>query len=118
MMARSPRWVAGFVVVFRRYEDPLIPDASVDLVMTPKTYHRVEDRVAYFRSLRDDLPPCGRVAHFDDRPDLPCPLRWMTAGHTSDSATIEEETTEAGHRRMAAFDFIHTQNLLVYGAVD
>ena len=109
---------AGFgnvEVVLGRYEDPLLPDASVDLAITSKTYHHIEERVAYFHRLRDDLAPHGRVAHLDDRPDLPFPLSWITAGHTSDPAMIEQEMTDAGYRRLAEFDFIYTQSFLVYG---
>lgn len=105
-------------VVFGRYEDPLLPDGSVDLAITSKTYHHIEERVAYFRRLRADLAPRGRVAHLDDRPDLPFPLSWITAGHTSDPARIEKEMTEAGYQRLAEFDFIYTQSFLVYGPVD
>ena len=104
-------------VVFGRYEDPLLPDGSVDLAITSKTYHHIDERVAYFRRLRDDLAPHGRIAHLDDRPDLPFPLSWITAGHTSDPATIEEEMTEAGYRRLAEYDFIYPQSFLVYGLV-
>jgi predicted methyltransferase len=104
-------------VVFGRYEDPLLPDGSVDLAITSKTYHHIEERVAYFRRLRADLAPRGRVAHLDDRPGLPFPLSWITAGHTSDPAMIEKEMTEAGYRRLAEFDFIYPQSFLVYGPV-
>jgi len=104
-------------VVFGRYEDPLLPDGSVDLAITSKTYHHIDERVAYFRRLRDDLAPHGRIAHLDDRPDLPFPLSWITAGHTSDPATIEEEMTEAGYGRLAEYDFIYPQSFLVYGLV-
>jgi ubiquinone/menaquinone biosynthesis C-methylase UbiE len=102
-------------VVLGRYEDPLLPDGSVDLVITSKTYHHIEERVAYFRRLRDDLAPHGRVAHLDDRPDLPFPLSWITAGHTSDPAMIDAEMAEAGYRRLAEYDFIYPQSFLIYG---
>ncbi len=104
-------------VVFGRYEDPLLPDGSVDLAITSRTYHHIDERIAYFRRLQADLAPRGRVAHLDDRPDLPFPLSWITAGHTSDPAMIEAEMTEAGYRRLAEFDFIYPQSFLVYGPV-
>ncbi len=104
-------------VVFGRFDDPLLPDGSVDLAITSKTYHHIEGRIAYFGSLRADLAPRGRVAHLDDRPDLPFPLSWLTAGHTSDPALIETEMTEAGYVRLAEFDFIYPQSFLVYGPV-
>jgi predicted methyltransferase len=101
-------------VVFGRYDDPLLPDGSVDLAITSKTYHHIEGRVAYFRSLRGDLAPSGRVAHLDDRPDLPFPLSWITAGHTSEPAVIKAEMTDAGYRRLAEFDFIYPQSFLIF----
>ena len=106
--------IGNVEVVFGRYEDPQLPDGAVDLAMTSKTYHHIDDRVAYFRRLRADLASDGRVAHLDDRPDLPFPLSWVTAGHTSEPDVIETEMTEAGYVRAADFDFVYTQSFLVY----
>ena len=44
-------------------------------------------------------------------------LSWITAGHTSDPATVEAEMIEAGYRRLAEYDFIYPQSFLVYGLV-
>ncbi len=101
-------------VILGNYEDPLLPDGSVDLAMTSKTYHHIEERVVYFRRLHADLAPGGRVAHLDDRPDLPFPLSWITSGHTSDPTLIEREMTRAGYRKTASFDFVYPQNFLIY----
>lgn len=101
-------------VVLGRHDDPLLPDGVVDLAMTSKTYHHIEDRVGYFRRLHEDLTAGGRVAHLDDRPDLPFPLSWITAGHTSDPTTIGQEMQAAGYRPVAQFDFLYTQSFLVY----
>ena len=105
-------------VVFGRYEDPMLPDGSIDLAMTSKTYHHIENRVAYFRRLRGDLAVGGRIAHLDDRPGLPFPLSWITSGHTSDPLQIESEMNGAGYRRLQSFDFIYSQNFLVYSPVE
>lgn len=52
-------------------EDPLLPE-PVDLVLLVNTYHHIGDREAYFRRLRDDLRPGGRVAIVDyQMGDLP-----------------------------------------------
>jgi len=107
--------LANVEIILGRYEDPELPDASIDIAMTSKTYHHIENRVAYFRNLHTDLAPGGRIVHLDDRPDLPFPLSWITSGHTSDPATIEREMTEAGYQRLAEFDFIYPQSFLIYG---
>ncbi len=101
-------------VVFGRYDDPRLPDRAVDLAITSKTYHHIEDRVAYFANLRGDLSADGRVAHLDDRPDMPFPLSWIMSGHTSDPAAIDQEMTQAGYRRVEAFDFLYTQSFSIY----
>lgn len=102
-------------VVFGRYEDPMLPDATIDIAITSKTYHHIEDRVSYFRRLHDDLAPGGRVVHLDDRPDLPFPLSWVTSGHTSDPDLIDSEMTAAGYQQLARHDFVYTQSFLIYG---
>jgi len=105
---------ANVEVILGRYEDPLLPDGGVDLAMTSLTYHHIEDRIDYFRRLRTDLAPGGRVAHLDDRPDLPFPLSWITSGHTSDPRTIKSEMAEAGYRLVEELDFLYVQSFTIY----
>ena len=50
--------------------DPKLP-ARVDLVLMVDVYHHVDDRVEYFRRLREALKPGGRVAIIDFLPDAP-----------------------------------------------
>ena len=51
------------------YDDPRLPEGSIDLAMTVLTYHHIEGQVEYFNRLRHVLRAGGRVAHLDDRPD-------------------------------------------------
>ncbi len=47
------------------YEDPRIPE-PVNLVFVCDTYHHIDDRIAYFRRVReDDLAPDGRLCIVD-----------------------------------------------------
>ncbi len=105
-------------VILGRYQDPLLPDAMVDLALTSKTYHHIEERVGYFAKLRVDLAPGGRVVHLDDLPGMPFPLSWIMSGHTSDPASIEAEMTEAGYHRVRDFDFLYTQSFGVYAPIE
>ncbi len=102
-------------VILGRYEDPLLPDGLVDVAITSKTYHHIQDRVAYFARLQRDLSPGGRVVHLDDRDDLPVPLRWLpTEGHTSNEAQMDEEMQRAGYVELESFDFLLMQSFQVY----
>ena len=102
-------------VVHGEYHDPRLPDGEIDLAITSLTYHHIEGRPAYFARLRTDLSPRGRVAHLDDREDLPRVIRWLeTEGHWSHPVQIREEMTLAGYRRVAQFDFLFTQSFQVF----
>jgi SAM-dependent methyltransferase len=50
--------------------DPLLPE-KVDLILMVDTYHHIEDRDRYFRTLHDSLKPGGRIAIIDFRMDSP-----------------------------------------------
>lgn len=52
--------------------NPLLREASVDLVFMSNTYRFLDDRSAYFRDLRDALRPGGRIAIVDFRQDAQC----------------------------------------------
>ena len=107
--------LANVEVVFGTFEDPLLPDREIDLVLTSLTYHHIDDRPAYFARLRLDLSGEGRVVHLDDRDDLPLLLRWMpTAGHWSSPERMHDEMTQAGYVRLDQFDFLLTQTFQVF----
>ena len=103
------------MVVFGAYEDPKLPDGTIDLALTCLTYHHIEAREAYFRRLRTDLSARGRVAHLDDRHDVPRPLKWLqTSGHWSDPESIRAEMGEAGYAPVTSFDFLPLQSFQVF----
>lgn len=107
------------VVVRGRFEDPELPDGEIDLAMTCLTYHHIEDRAVYFQKLQVDLSPRGRVAHLDDRHDVPLPFRWLqSSGHWTDPASMREEMAEAGYRRMEAFGFLPLQSFQIFVPVE
>jgi hypothetical protein len=102
-------------VILGDYDDPRLPDGSIDLAMTVLTYHHIEGRVDYFNRLQQDLALDGRVAHLDDRPDAEPPISWFQGdGHWTDPAAIVEEMTGAGYRRHSAFDFLPAQSFQIF----
>lgn len=102
-------------IVLGEYHDPRVPDGAIDLALTCLTYHHIEDRVTYFRTLQEDLRPNGRVVHLDDRPDTPAPISWFqTEGHWTDPERMVEEMAAAGYVRTGAFDFLPSQSFQVF----
>jgi ubiquinone/menaquinone biosynthesis C-methylase UbiE len=104
--------LANVEVILGRYEDPLLPDRGVDLVLVVDTYHHLENRPAYFRDLRRDLAPGGRVAivEYDGRKG------WFvrSMGHFTPREKILSEMEQAGYRLAGEFDFIDRQAFLVF----
>lgn len=102
-------------VILGAYDDPQLPDESIDLAMTVLTYHHIEERIDYFDRLQRDLRAGGRVAHLDDRPDAEPPISWFQGdGHWTDPALVVEEMTDAGYRRLSAFDFLPAQSFQIF----
>jgi len=102
-------------VILGAYEDPKLPDGQIDLALTCLTYHHIEERRAYFSQLKKDLSPKGRVAHLDDRDDLPVPLRWLpTSGHTQNVAEMDDEMSAAGYALKQSFDYLLVQTFRIY----
>jgi ubiquinone/menaquinone biosynthesis C-methylase UbiE len=107
--------IANVEVILGRYDDPLLPDAGVDLVLVVDTYHHLADRPAYFRGLRRDLAPGGRVAviDFDGRKG------WFVRliGHITKREEMLREMSEAGYEVAEEFDFIDRQLFVIFRPV-
>jgi ubiquinone/menaquinone biosynthesis C-methylase UbiE len=102
-------------VILGAYDDPRLPDGEIDLAMTCLTYHHIDDKVTYFRALKHDLSPDGRVVHLDDRPDSPPPISWFQAeGHWTDPDAIVGEMSDAGYSRSQTFDFLPAQSFQIF----
>ena len=91
------------VAVLAGPDDPKLPE-PVDLVFTCNTYHHLEDRVAYFRRVRERLRPGGRVAVID----------FAEGRHGTPRAVIQKELGAAGFRLLAAPDLLERQSFLVF----
>ena len=106
--------LANVDVILGRFDDPLLPDGGVDLVLIVDTYHHLEDRPAYFRNLRRDLEPGGRVAVIDYDGRKGWFVRLM--GHTTSREELLREMAEAGYEVAEEFDFIDRQSFVIFRA--
>ncbi len=105
--------------VLGKYEDPMLPDGSIDVVLIVNTYHHIEDRPAYFRRLRNDLRPGGRVAVIEPNEDLGGILSLaLDEGHKSSASSVEEEMLEAGYRVEARHEFLPVQIFRIFSPDD
>ncbi len=112
---RFPPDSTNVEVVLGKFEDPMLPDGSLDLILIVNTYHHIEDRPAYFRRLKRDLRPGGRVAVIDPNEDLGGILALsLDEGHKSSAAVVEAEMREAGYRVEARHDFLPVQIFRVF----
>jgi ubiquinone/menaquinone biosynthesis C-methylase UbiE len=103
---------ANVEIVLGRFDDPLLPDGGVDLVLTVDTYHHIDDRQAYFRMLQRDLAPGGRVAVIDYDGRKGWFVRLM--GHSTPRDLLLREMDEAGYEVAAEHDFIDRQSFVVF----
>ncbi len=102
-------------VILGAYDDPRLPDASIDLALTVLTYHHIEGRVDYFGRPRTDLRRGGRVAHLDDRPDATAPFSWFQSeSHWTAPSLVVEEMAGAGYQRLSEFDFLPVQSFQIF----
>jgi arsenite methyltransferase len=97
--------------ILARPDDPLLPQAGIDLIFSSNTYHHIENRVAYFSHLRKYLRPGGRVAiiDFDRRAWLEGLLR-----HYTPSEFIKREMEQAGYSLQRELGFLDRQSFLIF----
>jgi ubiquinone/menaquinone biosynthesis C-methylase UbiE len=104
--------IANVELVLGRFEDPLLPDGGVDLVVVVDTYHHIEDRPAYFRNLKRDLAPGGRVAVIDYDGRKGWFVQWM--GHYTPREQLLREMDEAGYDVAEDHGFIDRQTFVIF----
>jgi predicted methyltransferase len=94
--------------------DPRLPE-PVDLVFSCDTYHQMNDRVAYFRSLASSLRPGGRVAILDFRP------RGFISGlfgHRLEKEAVRREMEDAGYLLVDDYDLIDRQHFQIFAKAE
>jgi SAM-dependent methyltransferase len=90
--------------------DPLLPE-KVDLILMVDTFHHIEDRDRYFRTLHDSLKPGGRIAIIDFRMDSP---DGPPKSARSTPEGIKAELSRAGYTLVQEHAFLPNQYFLIF----
>lgn len=106
----TSRGVTNVVPIHADPDDAKLPE-PVHLVFTCDTYHHMDDRVAYFRSLARYLKPDARVAILDFHPHG---FFSGLFGHGTDKDVVRREMESAGYRLVADFDIIDSQHFQIF----
>ncbi|MEM7584240.1 MAG: methyltransferase domain-containing protein [Acidobacteriota bacterium] len=104
-------------VIHGEYADPRLPDGGMDLIFLCNTYHHLESRSEYFKRLRRDLEPGGRVAVIDMRDDVTgIGAFFVDENHWTPWADLLGEMEIAGYTLEQRFDFLPMQNFAIFRA--
>lgn len=108
------RGVTNVVPIRAEPADAKLPE-PVDLVFTCDTYHHIQNRVAYFKSLARYLRPDGKVAILDFHPHG---FFSGLLGHGTAKEEVRREMRSAGYRLAADYDFIESQHFQIFSRKD
>lgn len=110
----TSRGVKNVVPIRAEPSDAKLPE-PVDLVFSCDTYHHMQDRVGYFKSLARYLKPDGQVAILDFHPHG---FFSGLLGHGTAKEEVRREMESAGYRLIADYDFIESQHFQVFSRKD
>ena len=108
------RGITNVVPIHAEPGDAKLPEL-VELVFTCDTYHHMNDRIAYFRSLTRYLKPDGRVAILDFHPHG---FFSGLLGHGTQKEVVRREMESAGYRLTSDSDVIESQHFQIFSRND
>lgn len=108
------RGVTNVVPTRAEPDDARIPE-PVDLVFSCDTYHHMEDRIAYFRSLARYLKRDGKVAILDFHAEG---FFSGLLGHGTTKEEVRREMEAAGYRLAADYDLVDRQHFQIFSRAD
>lgn len=94
-------------------DNPELGTNSVDVVFLCNTYHHIENRIDYFKSVSKALKPGGRVVIVDFyKKDLPV---GPPPDHKMSQKAVRKELQQAGYKLIRSHDFLPYQYFLEFG---
>jgi len=86
---------------------------GLDFIFMRNVTHHLEDRVGYFKNLKDFLKPDGRIIIIDYKPARSFSFHRIF-GHFLPREIITQELDEAGYLLEKEFDFLPEQHFMIY----
>jgi ubiquinone/menaquinone biosynthesis C-methylase UbiE len=90
--------------------DPQIPE-QIDLALVVDTYHHIDSRSDYFKQLRRNLLPDGRLVIIDFHEKS---VEGPPPEHRLSKEQVTSELSEAGYKLEQTLDFLPNQYFLVF----
>jgi len=84
--------------VLGKPNDPMLPQASIDVAFLLKTYHEIEQPIAFLRRMRPSLRPGARLAIIDKN--------GKGDDHGVNADVVIKEAAQAGFTLAAQHDFV------------
>ena len=109
--------LSNITVVKGAFDDPRLPDGSIDLAFLCHSYHHIENRSDYFDELRTDLACDGRVAIIDLKP-TPLVKLLLPRNHWTTRETMNNEMHLAHYEEEGSFDFLPGQSFSIYSPLE
>ena len=88
-------------------DDPMLAPQSVDAIFLCDTYHEMEDRVEYFRRVRQALKLGGKLFVIDSVKTR------QRDKHAIEKEVVTEELKQAGYNLVREFDFLLSRQFFV-----
>lgn len=102
----------NIIEVLSKFDDPLLPESSMDLVFICQTYYNFENKVNYLGKLKKILKKNGRLAVIElqltSKRDKPPPHK------RTPKEKVLEDAAKAGFKLEAVFYFLPYQYFLVF----
>ncbi len=90
-----------------------LPEKDLDVVFMRNVTHHINDRIGYFKALRDYLKRGGRVAVIEYKRGKAISFRRLFGHHVSEE-TIAKEMNDAGFSLENRYDFLPEQHFAIY----
>ncbi len=101
-------------VILSRFDDPLLPDNSCDIIFFSSVYKEIDGRITYMRKVKKSLKPGGRVVILEFRREA------EGTGPLVDSRLhkqqILDELEAAGFYLQRSYDFLPREYFFIFKA--
>ncbi|HEO65388.1 MAG TPA: class I SAM-dependent methyltransferase, partial [Spirochaetes bacterium] len=104
--------LSNVTVIHGRFNDPMLPENSCDIVFFSSVYKEIENRISFLKKAKKSLKKEGRIAIIGHR-------KWSTSSgpYREDRLKIDQITKElqgVGFQLSNSFNFIPDQYFLVF----